>query len=97
MVYLISLVATLVAGYFITRNKDLKTIKGKQLIIVPGNYSTLILLLSFFAIKYLFGYLQSAQPSSYHHFLLMDVAISSLFAGYFLGRACGYVHHYRKS
>ncbi len=50
-------VVGLYTGFVIAKKINLKPISGELSIELPGTYSTLLLLLGFFLIKYFFGYL----------------------------------------
>jgi hypothetical protein len=64
---------------------------------VPGNYTDLIILLLFFSVKYVFGYLAAVQPVQYNSILLWEVLVSSLLTGYFFGRTLNYLYRYRQA
>ncbi len=67
--------------------KSLSVINKKECTVkIEGSSSTLILLLSFFGVKYLLVYLQETQTLSMNY-LLFDTAISAVLSGYFLGKA----------
>lgn len=59
---------------------------------LPGSYVTFMFLVIFFSIKFLFGYLHVVQDVSMQPYFLIDIIISALFTGYFLGRACFFVY-----
>jgi hypothetical protein len=91
--YLLAIVIALIIF-----NKDQIIIdqQNKQ-IIVPGNYTDLIILLLFFSVKYVFGYLAAVQPVQYNSILLWEVLVSSLLTGYFFGRTLNYLYRYRQA
>lgn len=58
---------------------------------LPGTYWTLIVLMSFFVVKYIFGYINAIQTDIYQELQVFEVSISGLFSGYFLGKAINYL------
>lgn len=63
---------------------------------LPGNYSTLVILMSFFAVKYFFGYMNATQPDLYRDLSIVEIGISGIFSGYFLGKAINYLNCYMR-
>lgn len=72
-------------------------IKESTCIKIPGHYSILLILISFFFVKYFFGYLQDTNPALADKYALLDIIISSALSGFFLGRAICYSYKYLKA
>lgn len=89
-------VVGLYTGFVIAKKINLKPISGELSIELPGTYSTLLLLLSFFLIKYLFGYLHYANAEIADEYLFVETSLSALFSCYLLGRSICYLYRYYK-
>jgi hypothetical protein len=74
-------------GIFFSRKSPVVINKAECTVQIPGSYLTFAFLMSFFCIKFIFGYFKVSSPEDAQSYLLLDMAISSLFSGYFLGRA----------
>lgn len=94
--YSITLLLALLIGFFVGKNENIQLTKQKLTIFLPGNFSTLILLLIFFSIKYVFGYLNATNQELYSQIALWEIIISALFSGFFLGKALLYSYYYKK-
>jgi hypothetical protein len=81
-------------GVIIGRRTDVKICKDLKSIELPGSYFTLILLLLFFSIKYVFGYLEATQFEIVEQYGFIEISISGILSGYFLGRSIFYVYRY---
>jgi hypothetical protein len=68
--------------------KDLKSIE------LPGNYSTLIILLLFFFVKYIFGYLQATNTILANQYAFLELSIEGAFSGYFGGKTLYYTYRF---
>jgi hypothetical protein len=86
-----------IGSFFVQAGNKLKIIKNAQSIEVPGSYTTLLILLSFFIVKYYFGYLKSIDPNLNLNYSYIENTISGLFSGYFIGRALCYTYKYLKA
>lgn len=85
-----------IASFFINKGNTIKIIKKECSIEVPGGYGTLIVLLSFFLVKYYFGYLKSTDPDLFLKYSIIEIIISGLFSGYFIGRPLAFTYQYLK-
>lgn len=85
-----------IASFFINTGNTIKVINKKGEIEVPGGYGTFIILLSFFIVKYYFGYLRSADLDLFLKYSIIENVISGLFSGYFIGRALAFTCQYLK-
>lgn len=83
-------------GLLIASGKDYKVDRQHLLILMPGNWSTLILILLIFASKYYFGYALSANPMIIHNlnFEIIMLIVSGICTGLFIGRFICYLYHF---
>ena len=58
---------------------------------------TITLLMLFFTIKYAFGVFNSLNPEIAKDYLILEIAISLMLSGYFLGKALCYVQKFFKN
>ncbi|PCI75543.1 hypothetical protein COB21_05550 [Candidatus Aerophobetes bacterium] len=63
---------------------------------LPGTYSVLIIWMTFFAMKYFFGFLNATQHALYNNLAVLDIGINGVFSGYFLGKAIHYLNYNAK-
>jgi len=81
-------------SFWIHRYTKVNILKEKLSVEIPGNYTTLIILLAFFSVKYFFGYLNDAMPAVAVKYKDIELLTSGLFSGYFLGRAMRYFYQF---
>lgn len=81
-------------GWMMSMRMPLKILKQKKAIELPGTYVTLVLFLGFFLIKYVFGYWESDYVELFLKYEWLNLIVTGVFSGYFLGRACCYVYRY---
>lgn len=86
-----------ICSFIALRHTKITVIKNAKSVELPGNYSTLLTLICFFAIKYYFGYLDSTMPTLSAKYSFIDTIISGIFTGYFLGRSIRYLREYMKA
>jgi hypothetical protein len=79
------------------RNARVEVLKNSYAVRLSGSYSTLVVLLSFFAVKYYFGYMHSTMPEVAAQYDTIETIISGIFSGYFWGRSFSYVSKYFES
>ena len=96
LVFCLVIMGGSIASFFINTGNTIKVIKKEWSIEVPGGYGALIVLLSFFIVKYYFGYLKSTDPELLLKYSIIEAVISGLFSGYFIGRALRYTYKYLK-
>tara|TARA_B100002051_G_C16490872_1_gene512808 strand:- start:135 stop:656 length:522 start_codon:yes stop_codon:yes gene_type:complete len=96
--YLLALVVGAALGMVFAKRVGLEVDRKKGLLKFPGSYSTLILILLIFAVKYYFGYELGADPdlADNTHFELSMLSASSLVTGVFIGRALYYYRCLKK-
>ena len=80
----------ILAGFLLVRKTPIIILKGRKTVELPGNYTTLAMLMLLFFIKYTFGYLRAAQPLTAIEYSYVEVYISLLFEGLLLGKAICY-------
>lgn len=94
MLYLLFLCIGIGTGILSVFRAPTKIFKDLKSIELPGNYSTLIILLLFFLIKYTFGYLQVTNPTIANQYALLELSIEGAFSGYFLGKTLYYTYRF---
>lgn len=92
MLYCVCVCLSAFLSYQYTSNESIKIIKKSMFVQVPGSYSTLIIMLLFFIIKYTFGYIKATDLMYYHTVTMIEISTSGLFSGYFLGKALYYYY-----
>ncbi len=70
--------------------------RKKGLITIPGNQSTLILILLIFVLKFFWGYYYSTLYEVPYSIYLADTCSSAVVTGFFLGRAIFFCKRYQK-
>ncbi|MBL3284897.1 hypothetical protein Sarmat_00756 [Rickettsiales endosymbiont of Paramecium tredecaurelia] len=96
LVFCFAIIVGGTSGFFMHFKHKIKVIKKEVAVEVPGGYGTLIILLSFFIIKYYFGYLRSADPDLFLKYSIIESIISGLFSGYCIGRALMFSYKYSR-
>lgn len=96
LVFCLTITGGIIAGFFINKGSAIKIMRKEGTVEVPGSYGTLTMLLSFFIVKYYFGYLRSADADLFLKYSIIETMISGVFSGYFIGRALSYTHKYFK-
>lgn len=80
-------------GYLMFRSARVTRHTDAELIVVPGTWLTLCLIVAIFAMNYMFGYLRARSPGlldSYPHALLVT-GLSGVSGGIFIGQATAYL------
>lgn len=72
------------------KHKKIEILMSKNSIRLPGSYSTLIMLLTLFFIKYSLNVLQFTHPNWYTTWAHADTAVTFIFAGYSFSKATTY-------
>lgn len=86
-------IGTLV-GWWVLSFYKVRIDRSRGTIMLPGSKWILALALSFFAVRYYFGYLYATTMFIPPHFVLIDFAISGFLIGNFIGRALRYCWFY---
>ncbi|MCC2647193.1 MAG: hypothetical protein K0R02_1258 [Rickettsiaceae bacterium] len=92
--YILSLLLGVIIGFFLNKNLSFKIVKDISAIILPGSYYTIMILLSFFSVKYIFGYLSVVAPDLATKYFIIENFLSGIFTGYFLGRAFAFLYKF---
>ncbi|MCX5923789.1 MAG: hypothetical protein NTU89_04500 [Candidatus Dependentiae bacterium] len=96
MLTVIFLVVGTIIGLFFA-DKTLVTFDKKAwTVTLPGSYITFAFLALFCSMKFIFEYLEKIDQGAAEKYFLTDSIISSLFTGYFLGRACLFAYKFYK-
>ena len=95
--FFLAIILGAIWSFFIHKNDTIKIVKDSLSVELPGNHSTLIILISFFLVKYYFGYLNSTDHDLALKYSFIENVISGLFSGYFIGRAIQYTYKYLKA
>jgi hypothetical protein len=61
--------------------------RHKGVITIPGNYSTLVLIVLIFVLKFFWGYFYETRPEIPYWIYFTDTLTSALVTGFFVGRA----------
>lgn len=85
-----------VISFFTVNTTSLKRDTKTTSIIIPGSYQTLVVMLSFFTIKYIFGFLHATNPTIALQYKLIDLMISGSLTGFLLGKSLCYTYWYLK-
>lgn len=75
----------------------LRVDRAKGLITIPGNYSTMILVLVIFVLKFVWGYYYATAANPPYSIYVADTITSSLFTGFFVGRSAFFLKSYLKN
>lgn len=97
LVSLVVLIFSSAWSFWLHRNSKVEPVTELASIIIPGSYSTLIVLISFFAVKYCFGYISFIAPETAVKYSYVALTVSGVFAGYIIGRASRFLCKYTKS
>lgn len=83
-------------GLLIAGNHDYQVDRKHFLILMPGGWTTLILILIIFGSKYYFGYKLSADPmiTQDFNFEMFMLIVSGACTGIFIGRFICYLYHF---
>ena len=82
-------------GWLTVRHWAVKAIL-RDSIALPGSWSTLILILLVFVVRYFFIFNYETHPEAAYHLFLSDALISGIITGIFIGRAVGLILKYRR-
>jgi hypothetical protein len=96
--WLVSLFLGGVLGCRLFFNTSVQVDKKQYLVLIPGNWALLIILMLTFISQYIFGYLAATNPQLDHNngFLLSQILFSGFFSGILVGRLWAYAKLYQK-
>ncbi|QQR54086.1 hypothetical protein IPH25_04535 [bacterium] len=89
-------IVTTVISFFTIDTTQLKRDTKTTSIIIPGSYQTLVIMLSFFTVKYIFGFLYVTNPTIALKYKLFDLMISGILTGFLLGKSLRFTSWYLK-
>lgn len=68
--------------------------RQKGMVTIPGNYSTLVLILLIFVLKFTWGYFYATRAEIPYGIYFADTLTTALVSGFFVGRAAVYYYRY---
>ncbi|HEY5234958.1 MAG TPA: hypothetical protein VIJ14_02170, partial [Rhabdochlamydiaceae bacterium] len=71
--------------------------RHRKVITIPGNYSTLVLILLIFILKFFWGYFYATRTEVPYWIYYWDTITSSLVTGFFVGRAVVFFKRYHQN
>lgn len=74
-------------GWLLVRPWKIEVDKHKKALALPPTWSSLILILLFFAVRYFFSYHYEVHPEAASHLFLADSIASGTMTGIFIGRS----------
>lgn len=94
-IWVITLIIGIYAGWQQVHARKMRVDKKQLLFEVPGTWSTLILIMLIFVVKFFFGYELAVNPNLVQNvlFVFSMLATSGLFTGFFVGRLVAYLRH----
>jgi len=95
--FLICLSVGLVVGLVSVYKVPIKVMKNARAVELPGTWSTLIIILLIFVIKYAFGYLHATNPALASQYLFLEASLCGLIPGWFLGKSSWYLYCFSKA
>ncbi len=95
--YLSSMFLGCLVGFIIAKKAVIKILRELKSIELSGNYSTITIVMTFFLIKYIFGYFEATNFELIAPYLYIENSISGLLTGYYLGRSSCYIYRCYKS
>lgn len=95
-VYLLSLLIGMAVGFILANRLIIHVMKEEKSIKLSGGYFTLVILIIFFSIKYLFGYLQATVPNLPIEYAITESIITGFVSGAFLGRALYFIQMFKR-
>ncbi len=93
-IYALGIIIGLGIGFYVGFNTHIKVIKNLRSIEIPGNYQTLVLILSYFFIRYFFGFLHATNPMLAIEYLPYETIIIGAFSGFVLGKALAFTQKF---
>lgn len=84
-------------SYLFASRIRIKIDKQNKLITLPGSWHTLIIVLTIFSLKYVFGYLNSQHPDIAAEYAFLETLLSGACVGFSVGRISSYVYRFIKS
>lgn len=95
--WIVSLAFGAYLGFLEVRSWHIKGDRHKQQVTLPPNYSTVVLIVLIFILKFFWGYFYATRPEAPYWIYFGDTLTSTLVSGFFVGRAIVFVKRYFKS
>jgi hypothetical protein len=89
----------IVFGWLLVSKIPIGVDKERSLLKLPGSALTMIIILIFFGMKYVLGYVAATQPELVETvvFVTIKYVVYGLSTGVLVGRTCWYIYRYVKS
>ena len=94
--YLAGLLLGLFFGYLLASRESIKILKESFSVEMQGSYKVLVILLSFFIIKFLFGHMKHVNLELYMEYAYIEMLATGILSGYFIGRVVSYMGRFFK-
>ncbi len=92
----ISLVPGCIFGWLSVRSWKIRFDRRRKTLSLPGSWSTLILVLIIFVVKYFFGYYSATHPAIPKTLMLAQMISSGIITGMFFGRIASFWMRYEE-
>lgn len=96
-IWLAALTIGTIGGYYLMNKTKFTIDAPTKLIHIPGSFIPLLLSISFFSIKYIFGVAYAINPLLNKNMFVLgiDIFLSGIICGIFLGRLIGILYQYQ--
>lgn len=84
-------------GWQLVKKQKFKIDRKEKTIILPGSPALLLISLPFFIFKFAMNYSYARYPTSISSLTLLDVAVSGIISGQFIGKSLLYYSKFRES
>lgn len=95
-IFISIILSTMLLSFLAHTQRSVEILKQAKAVKLPGSAFMLLTLIFVFALKYFFGYLKTTAPDLADRYSIINIIISGILSGYFLGRAICYVYKYLK-
>jgi len=65
-----------------------------NIMIIPGSYHSLMMIIGIFSVKYYFGYMKTVMPELLYKYKILDLAISALILGVAFSKSYFYYRYF---
>lgn len=86
----IALIPGCIFGWLFVRSWKIRFDRKRKTLSLPGSWSTLILVLVIFAVKYFFGYYSATHPAIPETLMFAQMISSGIITGIFFGRLANF-------
>jgi len=87
-------------SWTLSKKIQIKINRSEKTITIPGTWTTLLLILAVFAVKYSFGCLNAVYPNlrkEFIYFCITEIVISGMVTGILLGKVLYYFYRYQQA